>query len=401
MTTPKETHHLYGPSKLGSIIEGRCQGKIQQEAQAPEIESGAGDYGRAVHHEIAKILQSYKTTGILSPTAPDIKDSEMRFLVGRCLAWLMAKGNGNPPPSDSISVEQQLEVMGSNGEVLTYGTADVVIVSPSAVVVVDWKSHHELIDDEDALWQVSAYLVGAMQKYGRDHGTGFLYLPRLDLEYVFTVTLADTLPKIEAIIHAAQQPDAPLVAGTWCKYCAASSFCPAIQTKADVLLAAIDTTDAEKLPKTKLREKFKGQLDAFAANGNIQKIAELAELSYVLEPALGAVRDMIRELIEAGRGELFPDWEITERRVRRKANILEVYRIVNAVLSHEEFAECADIKWGQLEKLYTNRLELEARDRGDKVTKKACKEMLETILEPVTQFGTVRMLRRAKGGSDD
>lgn len=390
------THHPYGPSKLGSIIPGRCQGRVQLEEQVPEIDSGRGAEGTAIHHEIDQCFQAYKkSANVEQLTAKHIKDHEMRFLTSRAIAWFLAKGD--PPPPENLETEAQLEIKGADGEVLTFGTADVVIVGKNSVTITDWKTHHDPIDETDALWQTSAYLVGAMQKYGKKKGIGFIYMPRLDLEYRFETTLDEALPLVENAIREAQKPDAPIVPGPWCKYCGAAAICPAMQDTADQIIARVGTPDAGTLPKTKLRERFAGQLKEFAANGQVQKIAELAELVTIIEPAIAAVRDTIRSLIESGHGELFPDWELRERRIRRKANILEIYKRVNTALSPEEFAECADIKWTTLEKIYTQRLETEARDRGDRITKQACKQMLDALLSSVVEYGTTTVLQRRKG----
>jgi hypothetical protein len=162
------------------------------------------------------------------------------------------------------------------------------------------------------------------------------------------------------------------------------------------MLATLDTSKGPELPKTKLKEEFKHQLRAFVENGNAEKVARLADLVHVLEPACAAVRDTIKDLIDAGQGDSVPGWEIKEKRIRRKVNILDVYRIVNETLTDEEFAACASIKWGELEDHYTHRLQLEAEKRGEKLPKKTAKEMLSKLLEPFSEFGVRRELRRKK-----
>lgn len=355
------SHHQFSPSKLGTMTQGRCQGRAREEEKYPALDLGEGAEGTAAHEHFARALVFLSDHGV----------------------------------SQIAGVEAPLTVR--DGEkVLTTGTADLVLLRGDLVEVIDWKFSHELLDETTARIQITAYCVGAMQTLGKTRATGWLFLPRLDLQYKADVELEAGLAEIKRIVEGASAPDAPLVAGPWCRWCAARYACPAVQAAGLEVKAALPIESPNGVAKTVLRERYDGQIAAMIEQGELDHLAQLSDQAYVLKPATDALRAAVKDLIKRGYGEHFPRWKITEKESRLKANMLAVYRRVSDVLTDAEFAECADIKWGKLEEHWLGRKKLEAESRGEKFVKAQALRELEALLGDVVVKGSYEELRRNK-----
>ncbi len=385
-------HHHISPSKIGSMIPGRCQGRHRMEAEIPMLGEDRTGFGIVFHDFMRDILNEYKKT--LNDSSLDtshIKDHEMRFTIDRCIWWLKDK---ELLLDRNFYTELRVEIRDEKGDLVTYGTLDFVSVHDT-LAVVDWKTYRSELDTTMATCQISSYICGACQHFGKNGGKGYLYLPFMDLDYTFETSMTAAREDITYIVRSAEEPDSPLVAGSWCQYCRANTSCPKVKE------LAVKATESLVLPevvksKKALQDEFEAQLKTFAANGNIVKVAEFGEMISTLEPAISAWRSVAKDLIENGHAEDFPNWEIKEKAGNRHAGVMEVYDKVQTVIPDDQFAVCASVKWGELERHYIENVQTEAAHRGHKMPMTKAKKMLNELLEPIVTRTARKELWRRK-----
>ena len=56
MVEPTKKHADFSPSILGSLVEGRCPGRVRMERDLPEIDTGSGEFGTRAHAELSPLL---------------------------------------------------------------------------------------------------------------------------------------------------------------------------------------------------------------------------------------------------------------------------------------------------------------------------------------------------------
>jgi hypothetical protein len=320
-----------------------------------------------------------------------IADHEMRFLLNRTLWWLKNKGFLDC----NYKTELRVDVNNKDGKLLTFGTADLVAFPDNEFAVIDYKTHRTELDKITATCQINCYRVGVSQRFNLSMGTGYLYLPFLDLEYQADTDISEARDEIEQIVSFSQQPDSPIKAGPWCKYCKAKVTCPetkkALAKVSDQLVVPEDAaTKAEK------KRAFETQLKEYAANGNISKVAEIGEMLSIVEPAIDAWRNVAKELIENGHGADFPNWEIKERQGNRQAEVMEVWQKVQSIIPDDQFAQCASVKWKELTQHFVENVQAEALRRGQKLPVNKAKKMLDDLLGPVVSRKPRKELWRVK-----
>lgn len=373
-------HAPYSPSKLGLVK--KCPGRVQLELTLPEIDdsSNSAAFGTLAHKVIEeKLITFQETRDFESLNTSEIKNHKVRFLVDRCFWWLR---NINLTIEGDIHTELQLSVLDSKDDPLTYGFADLVLVDKDKVTVVDWKFYNNLLDEDNARLQILAYLVGAMQAYGRQHGRGFLYLPILDVDYVIDAELAPALDEIEPIIRQAEQLNAPRIPGDWCRWCKAISICPEFREQAEQLALTLGVDTEENVAKTKLKERYDGQLKKLAESGQFEKIKTLVELLELVQPAYDAARNLVKDLILAGHEAAFDSWEVKRKNYRKVTNIKKLYEVLSPILSDDEFSDSVSASWGKLEDHYMHHIQEEALKYGKKIPKREAKELLASFLGP-------------------
>ena len=398
---PDNSHALIPPSGLGRTAN--CPGEANLRLRLPEWDedSEGAEFGTRGHEISAKKLTNFNLTRDFKAfSCDDVKEHRLRFLVDRCLWWLRDVEPKYMLLTWDLHVEERLELLDSAGYYLTHGTADLVMVprDKDTLTVIDWKYHHALLDEDSARLQILAYLVGAMQRFGKSRGIGFLYLPVLDSQYRIEADLNPALKEIESVVRTAQRPDAPRNPGSWCRYCPGRGICPDLAAKAEELAVLLDAPRDGALPKTKLKERYDGHLTAMAERGDFESISRIAELTDIVQPAYDAARSMIRELILAGRDDDFSGWEIKRKTYRKVRNLIDLYRSLSPVLSDDEFADSITASWGKLEQHYMKHIQEEASKRGQKIPKTEAKELLESLLGPeLVDHGWRIELRKKKG----
>lgn len=117
-----------------------------------------------------------------------------------------------------------------------------------------------------------------------------------------------------------QEPDAPLQAGPWCRFCPAQPVCPAQKAHA----VALAQTEFDDLPVTGIPAPAQLSTD---------DLVEVLEKGHIIEDWLRAVRLHVQSLLEAG--ESVPGWKLVERRaVRKWANDEDPTSVVAFATAH-------------------------------------------------------------------
>jgi hypothetical protein len=101
--------------------------------------------------------------------------------------------------------------------------------------------------------------------------------------------------------EATQEENAPLVVGSWCRWCKAQAVCPA-QERSAVAVAQSEFDVIEALPAPQ--------------HLTDEKLAVILEKAPQIEAWFNAVRDHIHQRLEAG--EEFPGWKLVAKRSTRR-----------------------------------------------------------------------------------
>lgn len=194
------------------------------------------------------------------------------FVYGRVRDAIAASGG-----SFEIFYEQRFVALGKHFQPIP-GHADIVILTPSEVWVIDAK--FGAMKDYDP--QLIVYCLGAMQKYNRSNARFYLLYGQ---EKTFTTgetNLVDAMnffnSMVEKLIAAEKNPESvvPTMCG-WCQYCGNNTNCGAFMNKineiavvADVKYEAPTQIDIKTCPIEQL-DKLNEALAVFAKFGESVK----------------------------------------------------------------------------------------------------------------------------------
>jgi hypothetical protein len=123
-----------------------------------------------------------------------------------------------------------------------FGTADVILINAREMEIVDYKNGSGVIVDPNDNPQTLYYAAGAMMQRQKipekikmtivqPHARSVAKVRSATLDYVDLMMWIDEtlIPGVEACIA----PDAPLVPGSWCRFCPVSFACPALVAEAN------------------------------------------------------------------------------------------------------------------------------------------------------------------------
>lgn len=219
-------HHPFGPSSF----ERRelCPGSYRMEMDLPSVESPDAQEGTRKHEEIAKAIDAfYHGEGVTI----DIADDDVKAAMEKVVE--IVSGNG-----DDVRTEYRLSYSYCGIEKYR-GTADVVVVAPEKVIIIDFKFGHRAVNDAADNPQGALYALAAMQEFRKDVADVHFINPVIHQYSSHTFNDKSKIAAYAARVMAAcMKEDAPLVPGeTQCRYCkaAAHGTCPAIAKTAEVV----------------------------------------------------------------------------------------------------------------------------------------------------------------------
>jgi hypothetical protein len=184
--------------------------------------SAASDEGTQCHHA----LETGKDDGL---------DDEQLQVVGMCRDYVTGiEADASARGDVTILREEKLTIAGG----LTFGTADLVIVSAKATAadLIDFKFGRNPVADAEVNVQMQAYALGVFEKFPSVQTVNVhILLPRRDEVSTANYSRAD-VPRlrlrIETIIARASQPDPELHPTDGCLWCARKATCKALHSHA-------------------------------------------------------------------------------------------------------------------------------------------------------------------------
>ena len=349
---PNLTHHLYSPSRLQRIHD--CPGSVRMEAMCPPVEKTPDATEGTMLHEV-----------IAGHGGEEQLDTEQSSAIESCRDFMHSLYHEDGTKWYS---EFEVDVQDEHGEILTQGTMDVLLHhADSTADVIDWKFGRTPVEEAANNYQGAAYALGVFQLLGVKSVTFHIYQPRLytHTQYTFT-NPRNILTNIRNIINRAKAPELILNAGdTACRYCSAKSICPAFSARFRALEPTQEENRALSDPAVLLDYWNRAQVvDRF--------LKELKE----------AVTDYCQEHGNLG------EWYIQERAGKREiTNSVELCTRINSYITAAEWRQCNTVNLGKLTDLIVEKLKAAATANGEKLTTKAAKDKVESLIGDLIQRG--------------
>ena len=262
METTETKHHVFSPSTLER--REACPASYKLEEGLPSFDTENAKEGTLKHAAIAELITAY----VDGKPLPDIDDVDIKSAFDKFLEILR-----EIPDNDiQIFTERKLSYKFCGLEVYN-GTADVVIITPEKVVVIDWKFGHKEVTEAANNPQGAAYALAAMQEFDRKLADVHFYNPVILQHSNYTFEGMEGIRDyVMGVIAECKRDSAPAVAGEkQCRYCKAAYYgtCPAyaefaakvmvISQKLDALPTLAEVPDAflcELAGKFKVVAKF-------------------------------------------------------------------------------------------------------------------------------------------------
>ena len=350
------THHLYSPSRLQRIHD--CPGSVRMESMCPPVEKTPdATEGTMLHERIAAAIRG-------ESNALDGLDAEQSAAVESCLEFLETLKR----PGDQIFVEYHVDVQDEHGELLTEGTLDVALIHvDNTADCVDWKFGRTIVEEAANNYQGASYSLAIFQRFNVSAVTFHIYQPRIyaHTQYTFT-NPRNILTNIRNIINRAKAPELILNAGdTACRYCAAKSICPAFSAR----FRALEPTQEEN-----------------RALSDPAVLLDYWNRAQVVERFLKELKEAVTNYCKE-HGNL-GEWYIQERAGRREiTNSVELCTRLNPYITAAEWRQCNTVNLGKLTDLIVEKLKAAATANGEKLTTKAAKEKVESLIGDLIQRG--------------
>jgi hypothetical protein len=202
-----------------------------------------------------------------------------------------------------------------------YGTSDAIVYTPLDLTlhVFDLKYGQGLVVEVEGNPQLQYYGLGALLEFERrmPHLRGkikrvvlHIVQPRAEhsdgkhrtceMEYFDLLAFGKNLLDLAALT---QEPDAPLEAGSWCRFCPAKGVCPEKKEAA----MAVARVEFEALP---------ANVPPAPASLPVEVLGDILDNADILEDWLKGVRAHVMRLLENGHD--VPGWKMVPKRASRK-----------------------------------------------------------------------------------
>ena len=240
METTETKHHIFSPSTLER--REACPASYRLEEGLPSFDTDNSKEGTLKHVATAELISAY----VDSKPLPDVDDTDVKAAFGKFSEIL----RGIHDNDLLIFTERKLSYKFCGLEVYS-GTADVVIVTPEKVVVIDWKFGHREVTEAANNPQGAAYALAAMQEFDRKVADVHFYNPVIHQHSNYTFEGMEGIRDyVMGVIAECKRDSAPAVAGEkQCRYCKAAYYgtCPAYAEFAAKTAAVAKRLD--ELPK--------------------------------------------------------------------------------------------------------------------------------------------------------
>lgn len=405
LPTQTRAHHKYGPSKMNYMDD--CAGFMSQSGTSEAAEEGTFLHD-LMDKMIVQVLKGRAKTTVEQVAGWVVKSHELtedqiaclRFCCRRIDTFLAKRPT-------AVHTEISVRVSDVTGKELNHGFLDVVFIYGRVGIVVDFKFGWEPVRPAKDNLQGQNYTLGCFQKFHDLDRIGVEFIqPRLnwitsavferrDMHKLYTA-LSEVVERAEFVQKNPQDALRYMKAGYYCRYCALAGSCAALSNA-----RAVVATKYAGLPTP---PSFKGM--------ELTKPEDLALARHwvdIVEQGLQEIKTRAFEVAEANGGELrctLPDgkeivYTIQERNcLRSLGSALDVAEALKDFCSPEEILGAAELAITKLEPIAKNALVTMAQARGEKLTKKAAWEQVESLLTAqglLTQPDTkVRFLKQKK-----
>lgn len=288
---------IVGGSTAKRVIN--CPGSVALVAKMPpQPSSSYADEGTLLHNTIAKVLdEGTDPSQYLGDTYNDAVLTQ-ELIDTKLIPALELLNEIDPDSIMEFSVENRVGF----GDVLpgVFGSTDLLCRVGNRAIVLDWKFGDGVTVEAEESEQLMFYAAAAR----RTEKLEWWHEGAWDYELVIVqppnirrwTTTSNRLNKFEKdlirAVKTAQQPDAPLASGDWCRWCAAKPVCP-------VMTGALD-----RVRKT--------QIDSLDA----AQIGEYLAKADMLEDWVKALRELAFQMLESGVS--VPGYKLVAKRATRK-----------------------------------------------------------------------------------
>ena len=354
---PDEKHYEFSPSKLNQFAI--CPGSYRMQLGLAETKSPDAIEGTMLHAKVAS-----KDVDGLNP--------EQTAAVQFCLDYLekLMRDRESETGRKVIRLlfEEKVEVEDEDGNLLTSGTADAVVVYDDQTGdVLDWKFGRGEVPAVKENYQTAAYSVGVAQKYKLVAVTAHIVQPRIYKTDSFTfMYLHSVMTAVRHVIREASSTGKLVLNPTenGCKYCLAKTICPAFSARFSSL--AVDNASRDLT--------------------NPDVLLDYWEKAQVVERFIGDVKKAVTAYIEQN-GRL-GDWILAERSGRREIrDTAALYDRVSGLLTSRELAECYTVSVTAIIDKLASAAVTRAAATGVKLSMKKAREDAEALLVELIEKG--------------
>ncbi len=407
-TVQTRAHHRYGASKMNYLDD--CAAFTSKDGTSEAAEQGTFLHG-LMDQMITRVVKGQAKTALEQVAAwvtkaHELSDDEveyLRFCCKRVDAFLSRKPT-------AVHTEIAVSVKHPDGSELNHGFLDVFYVFGDVGILQDFKFGWEPVRPANDNLQGINYALGCFFKFRDVNRIGAEFVqPKLNwvTSHVFNrhdmftlyKRLNDVVERAEFVKSNPQDAQRYMKPGHYCQYCALAGGCAVLANH-----RAVAATKYAGLPTP---PSFKGL--------ELTKPEDLALARYwvdIIEHGLKEVKARAFEVAEANGGVLrctLPDgkeivYEIQERSADRSlGSAPEVAEALKEFCSPEEILGAADLAITKLEPIAKNALVELAKARGEKLTKKAAWEQVQSTLEaqglltrPVNKIRFLKAKRETK-----
>lgn len=342
-------HHEFSPSRLEQFRV--CPGSYKMQLGIERPESEYAKEGTRLHEAVA-------TRNV------DGLDDEQTIAVQKCLDFL----DSFIHEGDEVYSEQKVEVKDTDGLVLTFGTADIIIRHAEGdydkpITIIDWKFGWNPVKNVNENIQLATYAVGAMMKYGANSCDCWVFQPRINHKsHHCFMNAAAIVANIQSIIKRATSERMVLNATEEsCRYCAARLNCPAFRLAFQRLTACKSDYDLSDIPT----------------------LVSLYDASKGVKSLIGEIENEVKKVIEEkGQCGRYV-FQVTDG-AREVKDLNALYATVKDYLTQREFNDVCKVTLGKLENAVAEKLIAEANSKGEKLgkgqAKSVCYNMIASLI---------------------
>ena len=231
-----------------------CPGSIRMAEGLAERTSSYAQEGSAAHAVAEYCLQKDKDADELIGKKVEgvLVTEEMANAVQRYLDYVRERSEGC-----EVHIEETFSLEKLNPPDDMFGTCDFAFFRDGRLTVMDYKHGAGVAVEIAGNPQLRYYATGALFTLGYPAKEVEMVIVQPRARHVDGPIRSETIPtselmkwakKLMAVADAALLPDAPLVAGSWCRWCDASPVCPELQEQA-LRSAQVDFADTvETMP---------------------------------------------------------------------------------------------------------------------------------------------------------